>query len=193
MLCTPAAAKSRWVNKECETFINLGREGRIFPVIAAGEPDSAAPDLECFPSSIRGKGLLAADLRQVKLQTGQLIGDGREGGRLKLIAGLLGVPLDSLAQRERVRQRTLIAGLSTAAIVFAGVAIAAVWRGCWPMPTPYVRRRDLILRHSGETLKNGCRVVHPMRFVSLCGRSAWTNHFSRCQHFMQRLLRRRHL
>jgi WD40 repeat protein len=126
VLCTPTSAKSRWVNHEVETFLKLGREAAIFPVIAAGVPDSGDPDTECFPPALRGKGLLAADLREIKLPTGQLIGDGREGGRLKLIAGLLGVGLDQLLKREQARQRLALAALSFSALVFAAVASAAV-------------------------------------------------------------------
>lgn len=125
VLCTPTSAKSHWVNHEVETFLKLGREAMIFPVIAAGVPDSGDPETECFPPALRNKGLLAADLREIKLPTGQLIGDGREGGRLKLIAGLLGVKLDALVQRERRRQRMLVGGLGAAALVFAGLAVAA--------------------------------------------------------------------
>lgn len=125
VLCTPVSAKSHWVNHECETFLGLGRETRIFPIIAAGQPDSADPETECFPPVLRGKGLLAADLRAIRLPNGQLIGDGREGGRLKLIAGLLGVPLDKLVQRERRRQRVLLTGATSVALCFAAVAVAA--------------------------------------------------------------------
>lgn len=126
VLCTPTSAKSHWVNHECETFLKLGREDRIFPVIGAGEPNSGDPKTECFPPALRGKGLLAADLREIKKPSGQLIGDGRDDGRLKLIAGLLGVPLDQLVQRERRRQRLLVGALGAAALVFAGVAATAV-------------------------------------------------------------------
>jgi len=126
VLCTPTSAKSRWVNHECETFLKLGREAAIFPVIAAGEPESGDPETECFPPALRGKGLLAADLREIRLPNGQLVGDGREGGRLKLIAGLLGVPLDRLVQRERNRQRQAVAGLAGASFAFAALAVAAV-------------------------------------------------------------------
>ncbi len=125
VLCTPTSAKSHWVNHECETFLRLGREGHIFPVIAAGAPDSGDAETECFPPALRGKGLLAADLREIRLPSGQLVGDGKEGGRLKLIAGLLGLPLDKLVQRERRRQRQTVAMLSAAALVFAGVALLA--------------------------------------------------------------------
>ena len=125
VLCTPASARSQWVNHEVETFLRLGREDRIFPVIAAGEPDSGNPDTECFPPALRNKGMLAADLREIRKPNGQVVGDGRESGRLKLIAGLLGLPLDRLVQRERRRQRQLIALLGGAAAAFAAVAIAA--------------------------------------------------------------------
>jgi hypothetical protein len=49
VLCTPTSAKSKWVNHEVETFLRLGREDRIFPVIGAGEPDSGDQETECFP------------------------------------------------------------------------------------------------------------------------------------------------
>lgn len=126
VLCTPTSAKSQWVNHECETFLHLGREARIFPVIGAGEPNSGDPETECFPPALRGKGLLAADLREIKRPTGQLVGDGREGGRVKLIAGLLGVRLDQLVQREQRRQRRLVGLLAVSAAIFAAVSVAAM-------------------------------------------------------------------
>lgn len=129
VLCTPTSAKSHWVNHECETFLKLGRSNRIFPVVAAGAPDSGDPETECLPPALRGKSLLAADFREVRLSNGQLIGDGREGGRLKLIAGLLGVPLDALVLRERKRRRLMMASLGTATVLFAAVAFSALWFG----------------------------------------------------------------
>lgn len=126
VLCSPGSAKSKWVNHEIETFLRLGRERRIFPVIAAGEPESGNPETECFPPALRGRGILAADLRQKKSSSGQIIGDGREIGRLKLISGLLGVPLDQLVRREHARHRRLVAALGAAMLSFAGLAAAAV-------------------------------------------------------------------
>jgi WD40 repeat protein len=129
VLCTPTSAKSHWVNHECETFIRLGRAERIFPVIADGIPDSGDPETECFPQALRGRGLLAADLREIKHAGGQVTGDGREMGRLKLIAGLLGVPLDALVQRERRRARIAMMAMSVAAVSFLGLAILATFFG----------------------------------------------------------------
>lgn len=129
VLCSPAAAQSVWVNREVEAFLALGRKDRIFPVIASGNPNSSDPNTECFPPALRGLGLIAADLRQIKRSDGRLIGDGKEGGRLKLISGLLGVTLDALIQRERQRQRFLIIYSTTAAAVFLLLAIAATVLG----------------------------------------------------------------
>jgi len=126
VLCSPTSAKSKWVNHECETFIRLGRQSRIFPVIADGEPNSGDPNTECFPPALRGTGLLAADLREIHQSNGQIIGDGKETGRLKLIAGLLGIPLDTLVRRERQRQRTTLAILGVSAVIFLLTAIVAI-------------------------------------------------------------------
>jgi len=47
VICSPAAAKSRWVNEEILTYKRLGREHRVFCLIVGGEPGD--PAQECFP------------------------------------------------------------------------------------------------------------------------------------------------
>ena len=125
VLCSPAAAKSAYVNHEVETFIRLGRQDRIFPVIADGEPNSRDPEAECFPPALRPLGILAADLRHIKGKSGQVTGDGKNTARLKLTAGLLGLPLDELVKREQRRQRQLTGLATSAAGLFMAVSIAA--------------------------------------------------------------------
>jgi MTH538 TIR-like domain (DUF1863) len=137
VLCTPESAKSAWVEHEVQTFLGTGRESRILPVIAAGEPDSADPSIECFPPALRGRGILAADLRETgtRTQQGRQVGDGREFGALKVIAGLLGVDFDQLIRREHRRQQSrsailiatvaLTTSLAAAALLFAYVAVGS--------------------------------------------------------------------
>lgn len=125
VLCSPAAAQSEWVNQEVERFVALGRADRIFPVIAPDLRDTDSPEETFFPPALRGRGLLAADLRDIKLSTGKRIGDGRRGGELKLIAGLLGLPLDTVAQRESARQRTLIGRVAAGLAIVAALALFA--------------------------------------------------------------------
>ena len=56
VICSPKAAKSRWVNEEILTFKRLGREHRIFCLIVAGEPGASGnPETaahECFPNAL---------------------------------------------------------------------------------------------------------------------------------------------
>lgn len=130
VLCSPAAAQSRWIDEEIACFKRLHGEERILAAILAGEPfASDDPDLaaeECFPPSLRvrfdGRGRptqqraepIAADLREQA--------DGRRLGLLKIAAGMLGVGLDELAQREaqrRHRRLYLVTGASVAGMIVA--------------------------------------------------------------------------
>jgi hypothetical protein len=54
VICSPAAAQSRWVNEEIICFKRLGRSNRIFCLIVDGEPWASnkpgQEDQECFPN-----------------------------------------------------------------------------------------------------------------------------------------------
>jgi eukaryotic-like serine/threonine-protein kinase len=138
VLCSPAAARSRWTNAEIEAFKRARPEGCIFAVIVDGEP--FATDLagreeeECLPQALRyrydrrGRPTthkaepLAADLRGT--------GEVRRLGFLKLVAGMLGLGLDELVQRDTIRrQRRLaaVAGSSLVGMLIAtGLAVTAI-------------------------------------------------------------------
>ncbi|MDV3258029.1 MAG: TIR domain-containing protein [Sphingomonas sp.] len=138
VLCSPAAARSGWINEEIACFKRLHRrEDRIFAAIVEGEPfASEIPGREaeeCFPPALRlhfdrlGRPTgqraepIAADLRPT--------GDGRQTGLLKLAAGMIGVGLDDLAQREahrRYRRMTYLTAMSVAGmLVTSGLAYMA--------------------------------------------------------------------
>lgn len=117
VICSPHAARSKWVNAEVLCFKSLGRGGRIFAVIVDGIPNSDDPAANCFPPALRfevaGEELLAErpaeplgiDLRKERFPR----------SRLRLVAGMLGIPFDSLWQRDKrrkVKQRA-IAALAT--------------------------------------------------------------------------------
>ncbi len=111
VICSPAAALSRWVTEEVLTFKRLGRSDRVLCLIVDGEPYTGAAD-EAFPKAVRFKvgadGQLssepaepiAADVRPGK--------DGKTNALLKIIAGMLGVGLDALKQREQARRQRRI-------------------------------------------------------------------------------------
>jgi tetratricopeptide (TPR) repeat protein len=132
VLCSPAAARSRWVNEEIRTYRSMHGAQRVLAIIAEGDP--AAPVGEglagCFPPALLAPAVaggapeepIAADLRGD--------GDGDRLAFLKLAAGMLGVGLDDLVHREarrRHRIQAAITALSSAiALVFAAVALFAV-------------------------------------------------------------------
>jgi hypothetical protein len=55
VICSPNAAKSKWVNDEITHFKRTGRADRIFAVIVAGAPNSEE-ETECFPPALRFDG-----------------------------------------------------------------------------------------------------------------------------------------
>ena len=131
VICSPAANKSKWVGEEILAFKQMHGEGRVLAVIVDGAHFAADKpgdeDLECFPRPLRfrlgddGKlsetpsEPIAADLRAEH--------DGRRLAKLKLVAGLTGLRLDDLAQREAQRRARSLAFLATgsmAGMVFAG-------------------------------------------------------------------------
>jgi len=118
VICSPAAARSHWVNEEVRHFKSLGRGDRVLALIVDGDPQSTRPEANCFPPALisqEGGGRiepLAADARKYA--------DGKTGAKLKLIAGILGIRLDELRRRDMQRrrmQRILATGLSAVVVV----------------------------------------------------------------------------
>jgi tetratricopeptide (TPR) repeat protein len=106
VICSPASAKSKWVNEEIATYQRLGRGDQIYCLIVEGDPSNA------FPPALSSGEPMASDLSH----------DGKLNAFLKIAAGLLEVPFDKLRQREqqaRNRRLVVISGLSFAGMVFA--------------------------------------------------------------------------
>ncbi|HNP66205.1 MAG TPA: toll/interleukin-1 receptor domain-containing protein, partial [Woeseiaceae bacterium] len=165
ILCSPASASSKWVNKEIATFKQMGKADRIFAVILKGEPqawpngvfppclshrvnDAGKPTAELEPCEP-----LAVDVRQE--------GDGWEASVEKIAASLLGVSLtelrDRVAEAERhdrhVRQR-IIVGVSTLAVVAMIAAIAA-----------YLQRQDALVSQSRSLARLARPLIEQERYA----------------------------
>jgi tetratricopeptide (TPR) repeat protein len=129
VLCSTASAKSKWVNQEVVNFKRMKGAGSIIAVIVDGEPyASTMPGREaeeCFAPALRfhvnADGALtdqpaepiAADLRPGK--------DGKRLVKLKVLAGLLGVGLDELVQRETLRRQRFMTVVTFASLAGIGI------------------------------------------------------------------------
>lgn len=121
VLCSPAAAASRWVNEEIRQFASLGREDRIFCMIVDGDPAGTGPDTACFPPALAEIGMhepLAADVRPWA--------DGKRLSRLKLIAGMLGLPLDQLRRRDLQKRQKTWAMAAVAMVLVLAILLTAI-------------------------------------------------------------------
>ncbi len=129
VLCSPAAAQSRWVNEEIRRFKMLGREARIYPLILSGEPGSQDPASACFPSALLQRfaadGALVPGTAEPMAADARASGDGRKDAQLKLIAGLLGIGFDALKQRELARRQNRLIAIAVAATAMSAVFAAS--------------------------------------------------------------------
>lgn len=123
VICSPAAAQSRWVNEEVRTFQRLGQSNRVRCLIVDGEPNAQREEEECFPPTVRASSgeQVAADAREHA--------DGRDNARLKLIAGMLGVGFDVLIQREQQRRKRRMMVAAALAALLVGLLAAVVQLG----------------------------------------------------------------
>jgi tetratricopeptide (TPR) repeat protein len=120
ILCSPAAAGSLWVAEEIRVFRELHPDRPILAAVLAGDPPDCFPDLLRAPGD--GHEPLATDLRRER--------DGERLGLLKLVAGITGLGLDDLVQRDasrRVRRvMAVTAGAVAAMLVMAVLVVVAI-------------------------------------------------------------------
>ncbi|MBS0482152.1 MAG: toll/interleukin-1 receptor domain-containing protein [Proteobacteria bacterium] len=116
VIASPAARASEWVTREIDLFRTLHPERPILACLIEGEPEAAFPDALARRGD-RSVEPLASDFRKN--------GDGRNLGLIKLVAGLTGLPLDHLIQRDaQFRHRRVMA--VTAAAMALSVVLAAL-------------------------------------------------------------------
>jgi tetratricopeptide (TPR) repeat protein len=134
VLCSPHAVKSRWVNEEIRLFKQMGKGDRILCLILDGEP--MAEDLvhskgkECLPLAVRRKidqdGNLVDEIDEPGAADLRDSGDGEKDAVLKIVAGLLGLGLDEIKQRDIIARQRKLALITAFSVLFAfsGIALA---------------------------------------------------------------------
>lgn len=124
VICSPCSAKSEWVNRELETFVEMGRTDKIIPFIVEGKAFSQSPEEECFPLAIRNlpaeQEILGANINEM----------GRDAAAVKVVSRMFGLKFDDLWNRyereQKRRRRFIVAGISALALLAFGVA-AWIW------------------------------------------------------------------
>ena len=137
VICSTASARSRWVNEEIRQFKAVHGDNRVLAVVVDGEPNATEvpgqDHRECFPEALRLR--VGPDGQLSDVPAEPIAADYRreaDGPRLatqKLIAGLTGLKLDDLVQREtqrRIAQATAVAvGAVMGMVVTGGLAFYA--------------------------------------------------------------------
>lgn len=123
VLCSPQARASRWVNQEIAQFRARHPDRPVLAALLAGEPEESFPPALIAPGpDALPREPIAADFRRN--------GDGRSMARLKIVAGVAGVALDELVQRDAQRQlrRSLAIAITSfaSALLFATLLIFAI-------------------------------------------------------------------
>lgn len=101
VICSPRSAKSPWVCKEAQTFIDLGRAKHIIPFVIEGAPFSNNTLTECYPESLLNltgsRELLAANINEM----------GRVAAVIKVVARMFNLRFDVLWQRHERRRKKI--------------------------------------------------------------------------------------
>ena len=127
VLCSPHAAKSKWVNKEIESFAALGRADRIIPILIDGEakqydgvnaPNGAFPPALYRTIDTQHDGSpLAPDIRRKA--------EGMDYAILKTCAAIVGVSPGELSQRVAEREKKEKRNQRRIAAIMSGLAAVA--------------------------------------------------------------------
>ena len=137
VICSPNAAKSKYVNKEIRRFKVLRGANSIIPVIVGGQPGEL--EHECLPPAVRFKigtdGVLTWEQEEEPIAVdARAEGDGKEVAKQKVAAALLGVGLDEIihsvekARQRRNRTSALLAGVFLAVAVAVTGGVVYAWR-----------------------------------------------------------------
>jgi len=121
VICSPAASESRWVNEEIKHFKQMGKADRVYCLLVDN------PDLSFPPAAlidVDGDGFATVGETEPLAADARKEGDGKNGAKLKLIAGLLDVSLDDLRQRETQRRQKRLIGVTAASSLGMIVMVA---------------------------------------------------------------------
>lgn len=156
VLCSPQAVGSRWVNEEIRMFKAMGKADRVLCLVLSGDPMvedlNGDKENECIPLAARREvdsdGMITATEHEPAAADLRAKADGEKNAILKIIAGLLGVGLDDLKQRDSLARQKRLARIAS---VSALLAISAIALAAYAF---HQKSQASIARTNAEALRN---------------------------------------
>ena len=119
VVCSTDTPSSEWIDREVETFIEIGRADHIYPLLITGDPEhSFPPSLKLVPNLMDR----VMDIRTPGNNVKKMMAK-EETELLRVISGVVGCKETELLREHKLRRnRRLAARTGTAAATFAVVA-----------------------------------------------------------------------
>ena len=124
LICSPASAKSRWVNEEVRQFRRARGTANVLPLIVGGEPGTGGND-DCLPPALLEPELPGGPAVEPVCADARRHADGKRLAFLKLAAAMLDTGLDDLVRRDQARRQRRLA-YATAASMTGTVAMGGL-------------------------------------------------------------------
>jgi WD40 repeat protein len=121
VICSKHAVASQWVNQEILEFKRMYGEDRVFPILVEGSVAEESFS-EALQYTVDQNGELSDQKTALLASDVNDSGDGKELAKLKLIAGLLGIPFGEFHKRDeeqkrKDRKRKFLTWLSVTAVI----------------------------------------------------------------------------
>ena len=123
VVCSTDTPSSEWIDREVQTFIEIGRADHIYPLLISGDPEhSFPPSLKLVPDVMER----LMDIRTPGSNVKKMMARA-ETELLRVIAGIVGCGEEQLLREHKLRKsrRTAARALGCAAafVLFAGVSL----------------------------------------------------------------------
>ena len=146
VICSPRAAKSEWVCKEVQEFIDSGREEYIIPFIIDGEPYAKNPENECFPEALKA---LAGERELLGININE---NGRDSAAVKVVARLFDLMFDVLwkrFRREKRKKRIVTLFICLSIFIFASFGLHLIYENN-NQRDELIKKEEAISKHEEE-------------------------------------------